>query len=117
MLGRGSVAPQRVEIRHLVELAGSAERGIALHEIDIGNSAIVKAARTLSLDVLIPAITPLPSGFPVPWVGYIYDFQHRYFPQLFSPAECAQRDKQFSATELTSEALAFARAAKFIPSK
>lgn len=97
LLGRGSVAPQRVEIRHLVELAGSAERGIALHEIDIGNSAIVKAARTLSLDVLIPAITPLPSGFPVPWVGYIYDFQHRYFPQLFSPAECAQRDKQFSA--------------------
>ena len=68
-----------------------------MHEIDIGATALARAARGLSLDVLIPAFAPLPRGFPTPWVGYLYDFQHRYLPQLFTPAECAQRDRQFAA--------------------
>lgn len=95
-IGRASVVPPRPDARHLTDLANSAEQLIAVHEIDVGTSAIVRAARRLSLDVLIPAFTPLPSDFPTPWVGYVYDFQHRYFPQLFTLADCAQRDKHFS---------------------
>ena len=54
-----------------------------------------QALRRLRPDAAVPCIRPLPADFPVPWVGYIYDFQHRYFPGLFSEAERAGRDAGF----------------------
>jgi glycosyltransferase involved in cell wall biosynthesis len=83
--------------KHLAELAEAADQPIRVHDIDIGNAAILRKARELSLDVLIPVMSPLPSNFPIPWVGYIYDFQHRYFPNLFTSADRARRDLQFSS--------------------
>ena len=32
----------------------------------------------------------------LPWVGYIYDFQHKYFPDYFSARECLDRDIHFA---------------------
>ena len=96
LLGGARHVPAEPAPKHFAELADTAEQPILVHEIDIGNAAILKTARELSLDVLIPAMTALPSNFPIAWVGYIYDFQHRYFPNLFTPAERARRDLQFS---------------------
>lgn len=97
LVGRGKAVAPRADARHVLDLAESAQQPIRMHEIDIGATALARASRSLSLDVLIPAFAPLPRGFPVPWVGYLYDFQHRYLSQLFTPAECAQRDRQFAA--------------------
>ncbi len=47
------------------------------------------------IDFIIPVFVPLPTNFPVPWVGYLYDFQHKYYPQFFSAEEIASRDKDF----------------------
>jgi glycosyltransferase involved in cell wall biosynthesis len=105
VIGRAGIVPPRLDVRHLSDLANSAEQSVGMHEIDIGTSAIAKAARKLALDALIPAFAPLPSDFPTPWVGYLYDFQHRYFPQHFTPAECAQRDSQFSAMLASARAV------------
>jgi glycosyltransferase involved in cell wall biosynthesis len=37
----------------------------------------------------------MPRDCPVPWVGYIYDFQHRYLTEFFSEAERQARDVAF----------------------
>lgn len=105
LVGRAGGAPPRSSAHQSIDLSSSAEQSIEVHKIDIGTAAIAKAARKLSLDVLVPAITPLPSGFPTPWVGYLYDFQHRYYPQLFTPAECEQRDQKFSEMLVSARAV------------
>lgn len=54
-----------------------------------------KACRKLDLDVLLPSIRPLPIECEVPWIGYLYDMQHKHLPQLFSEREVQQRDFNF----------------------
>lgn len=75
-----SYAPDR---RHLDELAAAAERPVPLHVIDDGHRALLRAAREQRLDALLPALFALPEAFPVPWVGYLPDFQYRHLPTLF----------------------------------
>jgi len=58
-----------------------------------GLGSVLRAVRA---DVAIPCFRPLPLSSPVPWVGYLYDFQHRHFPQLFTEAERAGRDAAFA---------------------
>lgn len=89
----------------LIELANSAEQPVGVHEIDLGTPAIAKAARKLALDVVIPAFAPLPTHFSTPWVGYLYDFQHRYFPQHFTRADRIRRDTQFAAMLASARAV------------
>ena len=48
--------------------------------------------RKLGADAVIPCIRPMPEGFRTPWVGYIFDFQHRHLPHLFTEAERHGRD-------------------------
>jgi glycosyltransferase involved in cell wall biosynthesis len=49
-----------------------------------------------SIDFLLPAFVPLSSDFPIEWAGYIFDFQHRYYPEFFTEKEIAARDDQFA---------------------
>jgi glycosyltransferase involved in cell wall biosynthesis len=51
-------------------------------------------ARTKS-DVVFPALASLGREFPVPWVGWIPDFQHKRLPQFFSDEELRDRDQRF----------------------
>ena len=105
LLGGKPVSPQQLDGSHVAELASGVESGLTLHAIDIGVSAIAHAGRKLALDVVIPAFTPLPDEFQIPWVGYIFDFQHRYFPQHFEPNERVKRDRQFSAMLSSARAI------------
>ena len=45
--------------------------------------------------VVVPSMTSLGEDFPVPWVGYVYDFQHRHLPGYFAPTTRAKRDWVF----------------------
>lgn len=47
------------------------------------------------IDIVLPTFHPFPQNFPIPWVGYIYDFQHKYYPEFFSKEEILIRDKNF----------------------
>lgn len=48
------------------------------------------------IDVLIPVHTlPIPP-LRVPWVGYVYDFQHRYIPEHYTHEEQCRRDALFA---------------------
>jgi glycosyltransferase involved in cell wall biosynthesis len=44
------------------------------------------------VDVLIPVGRSLGKDFPVPWVGWVGDFQHKYLSNLFSDHERHERD-------------------------
>jgi len=48
------------------------------------------------IDVVLPSFKPLSSSFPIPWVGYIYDFQHKYYPEFFTEQEIDRRNTEFA---------------------
>ena len=43
--------------------------------------------------MLVPSGFPLGANFPIPWIGFIDDFQYKYFPQYFDAAVQAKRDR------------------------
>jgi glycosyltransferase involved in cell wall biosynthesis len=45
--------------------------------------------------VVFPALASLGKEFPVPWIGWIPDFQHKRLPQFFSDEELRVRDERF----------------------
>jgi glycosyltransferase involved in cell wall biosynthesis len=55
------------------------------------------------IDFIIPAFVPLPNNFPIPWVGYLYDFQHKYYPQFFPTVELTNRDNEFTTMLNTAQ--------------
>ena len=77
------------------DFASNLNGNLFFHFIDFGNYAIRRITNRYQLDVLLPSIAPL-VGQRVPWIGYIYDYQHAYFPEFFSQSEIAYRVKKFS---------------------
>lgn len=59
-------------------------------------TGLVPVLQRISADVVLPAAFSLGQAFPYPWVGYIYDFQHKYYPSYFNPKECLTRDIHFA---------------------
>ncbi len=49
------------------------------------------------IEVLLPSFRVLPDQVRVPWIGYLYDLQHRYLTTLFSENEKKAREKHFRA--------------------
>lgn len=56
---------------------------------------LILCLERLGVEVVIPSATALGRDFPIPWVGYIYDFQHKYYPNFFTNEVCHQRDAAF----------------------
>jgi glycosyltransferase involved in cell wall biosynthesis len=52
-------------------------------------------AKLASVDVVLPALRGMPLGVGLRQIGWIPDFQHRYLPEYFSPAEVASRDASY----------------------
>lgn len=55
------------------------------------------AASKTNASALFPVMVSLGRDFPVPWIGWIPDFQHRCLPDYFSPKERTLRDQQYQA--------------------
>lgn len=87
--------PQRMDLAFIKSFAHSYPGCLSIHEISSGSSSIAAASIALKLDVLLPSIKPLPSDFPVPWVGYICDLQHKHYPEFFSITELVRRNNRF----------------------
>jgi glycosyltransferase involved in cell wall biosynthesis len=94
---------------------------VTIHHLENTRRALVREVRELELDVILPALHTLGAGFLPPWVGYVYDFQHKYFPEYFTPRDCLSRDEHF-ADLLTSARAVIATSretagdiAKFVP--
>jgi glycosyltransferase involved in cell wall biosynthesis len=94
LVGRPANLAFRPKLEHLER--AFAETGARLHRIDLGPSALGRAHRRLGLDVLLPAISPLPDRLGAPWLGYLFDFQHKHLPHFFSADERRLRDAAFA---------------------
>jgi glycosyltransferase involved in cell wall biosynthesis len=76
---------------------------LVIHEIDSGFFALKRAVGRLGLDVLVPSIGLLPTNIGAPWVGYVFDFQHKYLPHFFTDKDKAGRDQAFSTMLLNAK--------------
>ena len=50
-----------------------------------------------NVDIVLPVNSDLGRDFPIPWVGYIPDFQHKYLYENFTEHECFARETAFAA--------------------
>ena len=89
-----SYQPSRLDLQRSIDSFGIP---IQTHNIDIGSRALEREAKRLKLDVLLPSFYALPFGSELPWLGYLYDFQHRHMPDFFSVKEREQRDFHFAS--------------------
>ncbi|HRW64700.1 MAG TPA: glycosyltransferase family 1 protein [Candidatus Competibacter sp.] len=81
--------------------AGEVE--IIYHESS--NVGMLRCIKRINADIILPINGSLGNDFQIPWVGYIYDFQHRYFPNNFDPIECFNREIGFATILRDSKAL------------
>lgn len=92
--------PQLVQdwsaLHQRLQAAGLADLPVLTAPGDEG--ALARMCRREGIDVIGPFMNPPFGGFQVPWLGYIFDFQHRYFPGYFTSQERAGRDAQFRRT-------------------
>ena len=72
--------------------------GASIDIVDYRNSVSGLASAMLQCDaeVLLFCAESLGVSFPLPWVGYIADLQHKRLPDWFSEKECGERDKIFN---------------------
>ena len=47
------------------------------------------------IQLLLPVHTSLSKKNKMPWIGYIYDFQHKYIPENYSKEEITRRNRLF----------------------
>lgn len=82
------------------------EHKIAFHEInEFTKDCIAAEIIENDMDVVFSFQTDLGKYMPVPWIGYIPDFQHKYLSSYFSEAEISNRDKSFSEIFAHSDGL------------
>lgn len=43
-------------------------------------------------DIVLPCLDQPPPNFKLPWIGYFWDFQHKYYPEFFSKKEIKRRN-------------------------
>jgi len=69
-----------------------------------GRISLRGVLRMVGADVVMPSAIPLGKQFPVPWIGYLYDFQHKYYPAYFPRRERKASDIHFA--QMLNEAMA-----------
>ena len=94
LAGQSQAAAKTPNHAHVFDLVRSIEGNTTIHAIDSGEWALRRAVKKHKLDVLLPSVQPLKNP-GAPWIGYLYDYQHAYFPHLFSSDELARRDAHF----------------------
>ena len=67
--------------------------------------SLEKVLSDSGVEVVLPCMKVLGKRFPVPWVGYVWDFQHRYYPDYFKRHEIYLRDRHFRSMVNTAKVL------------
>lgn len=89
-----AILPKAIDNKQVLELFKE-EYKVNIVFIEDGEKELTNFLNTLSNPVLLPCFFPMSPKFPFPWVGYIYDFQHKYYPEFFNDKERRLRDVAF----------------------
>jgi glycosyltransferase involved in cell wall biosynthesis len=87
--------PAKFGHREVAEWRLGLSDDVSIHVCESNPRALAELAETLGIDLVMPSLIPLGREFPLPWVGYVYDFQHRHLPHLFTESERNKRDIHF----------------------
>jgi glycosyltransferase involved in cell wall biosynthesis len=81
--------------KSFIETFKSINDKIEIYYYNGKKSDLAKIAIKYKIDFVLPAFTSLSPNFPKSWAGYIYDFQHKYYPEYFTENDIKSRDRQF----------------------
>lgn len=56
---------------------------------------LARLAANNSIDLIFPCMRSLHDDFPIPWLAWVPDLQHRALPEFFSEQERERRDHEF----------------------
>lgn len=90
------------ELRDAITSAGCRIEAVSYGRTSKGLS---RALRKLGAQVVLPCMQSPGQDFPLPWVGYIADLQHKRIPANFAPLECRERDRIYEALLADADAI------------
>ena len=74
---------------------GINHRNLLFINYDQTKISLNKIIKENNIDVIIPFIGTPQQKLKIPWLGYIFDFQHKYLKNLFNEKEIKNRNKCF----------------------
>ena len=86
------VRPRPAYHESMIDFFSQVQGKIAIVPYANTQDGLKRALNNIKADVVLPVNGTLGSAFPIPWVGYLPDFQHKYLPGNFSARECFQRE-------------------------
>lgn len=87
--------PPRILRSELTDALASCPAQTNLVDYRDTSRGLAGALRECRAQVLFPCSRSLGRSFPLPWIGYIPDLQHKRLPHFFSVRERAARDRVF----------------------
>lgn len=57
------------------------------------DKGLISSLQEIKADLVFPCFDSPGASFPFPWIGYVYDFQHKYLEKFFTEKECVERDR------------------------
>ncbi|HJT46198.1 MAG TPA: hypothetical protein VJ721_08005, partial [Chthoniobacterales bacterium] len=85
----------RLKSEELINAFSELGERIIIHHLDVGLAAVGNVAAKVNVDIFLPVMHSLGRDFSRPWLGYAYDFQHKYFPGNFTDEVIRARDRHF----------------------
>ncbi|MGB8481132.1 MAG: glycosyltransferase [Acidobacteriaceae bacterium] len=85
-----------VSIAELQDAMNHIEGTVEIIPYRNSRAGLIRVLSRRKSEVLFPCQLSLGRKFPVAWVGYIPDLQHKRLPHFFSRSECLLRDRLFS---------------------
>ncbi len=86
----------RILRSELIEALTSYRLRIEIVDYYDSASGLASAVRRCGGEAVFPCSVSLGRSFPLSWIGYIPDLQHKRLPHWFSEKECKARDKAYS---------------------
>ncbi len=99
-----AILPKPLNLEHIKKLLVQ-EGDIEMVVIREDKETLAQMLAPYRLDVMLPCFHPMPQGFTIPWIGYLYDFQHVHLPHFFSEEERTQRDVHFTSMVQNAKAI------------
>jgi len=81
--------------RYIKNYFNDFSRGTEIFFVGPSYRSQLNAAIKSKVDLVFPCMDLPPKSFSLPWVGYLFDFQHCYFPNSFNEDELKNRKVAF----------------------
>lgn len=85
--------PYEIERQAVLDTFGNINGNVKIIFYQNSRDKLISILKEIKADVIMPSMSALGAGFPFPWVGYIDDFQYKYWPQFFSRRHIEMRNR------------------------